>query len=441
MKDWMEASARQWNSLRLTAKDRQWPPISGLTVAACASSVGLEWFSARSTDLIAEFLEMDGAALLRHPTFGRVKVARLIAIVSACLETEEDGIPGHAADIDTRSGLEGLAELNVPADLPIALVRLPVRIEHYCEQQHVETLGELLEAWETLGESYFRSLPNLGKKSVGELRDLWLAVSQANTASLRQWLPVAPCGRGLSLESGLIDIVATLDSKHRLMLERRLVDGQTLEEAAAALGVTRERTRQVEARLLGQLAILLDWFPDARDEMASRWMAGQPYMDLLALEGESVDLRLIEAAIERVFQDRPEGAARDLHLETQIQEWQDKLKQHPDLLVEGVDLEEFMKNEVPEERQEAFCLSLDGRGRIRLDHHSGRVVHTGPRLREVVKAILAREEDPIPLTWLHHLVTQTPTHYGVTREQIYRYRIQWKSDDPSFPRDKILWNM
>lgn len=121
--------------------------------------------------------------------------------------------------------------------------------------------------------------------------------------------------------------------------------------------------------------------------------------------------------------------------------WLEKLKQHPDLLVEGVDLEELMNREVPPEHREEFCLSLDGRGRIRLDHATGRVVHTGPRLREVVKAILAREDDPIPLTWLHELVRQTPTHPQVDREQIYRDRIQWKSDDPDFPRDKVLWSL
>ncbi|MBE2284609.1 MAG: hypothetical protein IAE77_14220 [Prosthecobacter sp.] len=452
MNHWMHREARRWNELRALAQGRNWPRLPGLTVGACAESVGMEWYATRTADTVAEFLALDGIALIRYPTFGRTKIRRLIEIVNSALHAqgETDHLLEEACDAPlasteaadiTRTAHDGLTKLEIPAALPLGLVRLPVRIQHYCEEHHLHSLGEFLEAWESLGEGYFFQLPNLGRKSVGDVRALWTAVCEGDGKALAAWLPMNPNGKGLSLSAGLRDAVSDLPEHHRALLENRLVHEQTLEEAAADLGVTRERTRQVEAVLLEKVAQLLDWFPGVQDAMMSMWLRGEPCAELLGDELQEPDLVLIEATIRRLFKERPEGAARELELEVRMEGWREKLKQHADLLVEGVDLEEFMSREVPPEYREEFCLSLDGRGRIRLDHATGRVVHSGPRLREVVKAILAREDDPIPLTWLHELVRQTPTHHQVEREQIYRYRIQWKSDDPDFPRDKVLWSL
>lgn len=450
MNDWMYHEARRWNELRGLAQELGWPRLPGLTVGACASRVGMAWYARRTEDTVAEFLALDGIALIRFPTFGRTKISLLIEIVSSALnalggaddllEESGDSAPTEVAAI-TGTAHDGLAELEIPAALPLGLVRLPVRIQHYCEEHHLHSLGEFLEAWESLGEGYFFQLPNLGRKSVGDVRALWKAVCDADGMALSAWLPMNPSGKGLSLSAGLIDAVSGLPDHHRTLLENRLVHEQTLEEAAADFEVTRERTRQVEAVLLGKIAQLIDWFPSAQDAMMARWLKAESCLAVFGDEVPESERELLEAAIRRIFHERPEGAARELELEARIESWHEQLKRHPDLLVEGVDLEEFMDQQVPSEHQEAFCLSLDGRGRIRLDHATGRVVHTGPRLREVVKAILAREDDAIPLTWLHELVRQTPTHPQVEREQIYRYRFQWKSDDPDFPRDKVLWSL
>jgi hypothetical protein len=452
MNDWMYREARRWNELRALAQKRGWPKMPGLTVGACASRVGMAWYASRPEDTVAEFLALDGIALIRFPTFGRTKISLLIEIVSSVLNAqsgddllEESGDMAHPAPTEvaevTGTAQEGLAEIEIPAALPLGLVRLPVRIQHYCKEHHLHSLGEFLEAWESLGEGYFCQLPNLGKKSVGDVRAFWKAVCDADGTTLSAWLPMNSSGKGLSLSAGLFDAVRSLPDHHRTLLENRLVHDQTLEEAAADFGITRERTRQVEAVLLGKITQLMDWFPAVQDSMMTRWLKGEPCLEVFGDQASETDRELLEAAIRRIFNERPEGAARELELEALMERWHEQLKQHPDLLVEGVDLEEFMNKEVPAEHQEEFCLSLDGRGRIRLDHATGRVVHTGPRLREVVKAILAREDDPIPLTWLHELVRQTPTHPQVEREQIYRYRIQWKSDDPDFPRDKVLWSL
>jgi hypothetical protein len=402
---------------------------------------------------VSEFLALDGMALIRYPFFGRTKIRRLIEIVSTALHAQSDTdheqgegddatqpIPNEVTET-TGTAQDGLAKLEIPSDLPLVLVRLPVRIQHYCKEHHLHSLGEFLDAWESLGEGYFMQLPNLGRKSVGDVSALWEAVFNADAKALSAWLPINPSGRGLSLSAGLRATVSGLPEHHRTLLENRLVHEQTLEEAATDLSITRERTRQVEAVLLGKITQLLDWFPSVQEAMMACWLKAEPCLAVVGNDVPEVDRELLEAAICRIFDERPEAAARELELEARMEGWHEKLKQHPDLLVEGVDLEDFMSSEVPLEHQEAFCLSLDGRGRIRLDHATGRVLHTGPRLRDVVKAILAREDDPIPLTWLHELVRQTPTHTHVEREQLYRYRIQWKSDDPDFPREKVLWTL
>lgn len=453
MNDWMYHEAPRWNQLRALAQQKGWPSLPSLTVAVCASTVGMKWYASRASDTLAEFLALDGIALIRYPYFGPTKIKRLIEIVHAVLHAQSDTdhcqiecseathpIPNELTE---RAGLSqsGLVKLGIPPDLPLELVRLPARIQSYCEEHHLYSLGEFLDVWESLGECYFSRLPKLGGKSVGNVRAFWIAVCEADRQKLGAWLPVNPNSEGLSLIAGLRDTVSDLPKHHRALLENRLVNGQTLEEAATDFGLTRERTRQVEAVLLRKIDQLLDWFPGVQDAMMNKWLRGESCLDVLGDELLEPDRVLIDAAIRRLFNDRPEATARDLDLEARMVFWHEKLRQHPDLLVEGVDLEEFMSKEVPAEYREELCLSLDGRGRIRLDHTSGRVVHTGPRLREVVKAILDREDDPIPLTWLLELVRHTPTHPHVERDQIYRYRTQWKSDDPDFPREKVLWNL
>ncbi|MCX6857396.1 MAG: hypothetical protein NTV80_21100 [Verrucomicrobia bacterium] len=460
MNDWMYQSARQWDSLRAHARSQRWPSQPGFTVASCAATTGREWYQTRAADTVSSFLAMDGITLVRYPTFGRVKIQNLIEILSAAMGVEPDSDhllmafdqadnTGSAKNPETalskllpeiRTSTECLQQMGVPAELPLELVRLPVRIQHYCEENHLKLLGEFLEAWETLGEPYFMNLPNLGKKSVGLVRGFYQALQRGDTAIVGTWIPFAVNSSGLSLAKGLTAATLELPERHRALLEKRLVHGQTLEEAAADFALTRERTRQVEARLLNRVEKLLEWFPQEQEAMLAGWMQGKSPLIVLGDAVPETERELISAALGRYCKDRPEGAARDLAAEVRLEQWHEQLKHHPDLLIEGVDMEEFLLAEVPEEFREELCLSLDGYGRIQLDHQKGRVVHTGPRLRDVVKAILAKEDDPIPLTWLLELVKQTPTHGYVEREQIYRYRSQWKSDDPDFPRDKVLWH-
>ncbi len=442
MKEWMNQAIHDWDALRALALSRQWPHLRLMTVMECATLCGLAWYEKRASDKVADFLKIPGFHLISYPHFGETKTQKLIEIVRRALEQGAgDNSPAYGDEIEEQPPLrDGLVTLEIPDAFPVELVGLPVRILHYCEDNHVPTLGDLLEVWESMGQSYFLSLPNLGKRSVGELHALIHAVRLGNATALSAWLPMSPNGKGLSLTVGLTRLIQGLTARHREMLEKRLVHGLTLEDSATEFGVTRERVRQIEAILLQETEALLDFFPADRERMLALWMANMPWLVLSDGVIPNSEHELAQAAIGGCFKERPESTAKELEQEAQIEVWRALLKEHPDLLVEGVDLEDFMMKYVPDQHRESLCLALDGRGRIRLDHSTGRVVHTGPRLREVVKAILAKEDDPIPLTWLHQLVIQTPTHSHIQREQIWRYRIQWKSDDPTFPREKVLWH-
>jgi len=442
MKEWMSQAVQDWDALRGQAIEKRWPDSKVMTVMECAVSCELSWFEKRVSDKVADFLEMPGVDLIRYPHFGETKIRRLIEIVKRSLELGIcAGVPNDVNELGDIPPLgDGLVSLDIPDVFPLSLSGLPVRILHYCEDNNVQNLSQLLDVWESMGEDYFLSLPNLGKRSVGEMHDFCNAVRRRDAAALSAWLPISPTGKGLSLTVGLTRLIQGLTPRHREMLDKRLVNGLTLEDSATEFGVTRERVRQIEANLIRETEGLLDLFPADRERMLALWMENKPWLILSDGEISRNEYELAKAAIGGCFKERPESTAKELEQEEQIEVWRSLLKEHPDLLVEGVDLEGFLDTHVPEQHREAFCIALDGRGRIRLDHSTGRVVHTGPRLREVVRAILAKEDDAISLTWLHQLVVQTPTHSHIQKEQIWRYRSQWKSDDPSFPNEKIFWH-
>lgn len=438
MQSWSENAVEKWDAIRAKAAHANWPNDPRITIHACARRCGSVWYERRTSDLVEEFLALEGRALVRLIGFGRVKVERLVEIISLCMASMES--PPVAAVQPKKSTRECLDELGVPLDFPCDLIRLPTRIRNHCRDNLVHTLGNLIDMWEAVGIAGMLNYKNLGRRSVGEIETLYESIRSGDRAAAAQWLPLDVENGGLSLWAGLVQAVRELDDHQRDMLDRRLIDGRTLEESAELFGITRERVRQLESLLLRRIALLLEWFPENRETLINLWMQDGEWQEPLKAIPDELDRRFVAAALEAFFNDLPQGAARSLEQHELLEKWHHMLRTHPDLLVEGVDLDAFLLNHVPTAMHGDLCSSITGRGRIRLDHTTGRIVHTSPRLREVVKAILAREDDPIPLTWLMELLRQTPTHKDAERDQIAKYKAQWKSDDPTFPRHKILWN-
>ena len=219
------------------------------------------------------------------------------------------------------------------------------------------------------------------------------------------------------------------------MLQRRLVERMTLEESAEAAGVTRERVRQIEARFLGEVRERLAYFGKERDALLDAWLAGGDWFaSTRPIDHEA----LIKAAIEAIFDETPQAVARDLSEEAKWEAWSEELRMHPDLWFGGVVLDEFLAERVPASEQARFCERLAVSRELRLDHGDGKVYPARTGLFPTVAALLAREDDPVPLTWLVELLVRSGYHPSVTREILRRQKSRW-IERADFPADKILW--
>jgi hypothetical protein len=122
-----------------------------------------------------------------------------------------------------------------------------------------------------------------------------------------------------------------------------------------------------------------------------------------------------------------------------MENWQEELLSHPELWFGGVSLSGFLAAHVPDDEQPGFCEHVLESSVLRLDQLSGRVHPARTGLRHTVEALLAGEEDPIPLTWLIEMLGSTGYHSAVTARDLFRRRLGWVKDY-GFPADKILWS-
>jgi hypothetical protein len=116
-----------------------------------------------------------------------------------------------------------------------------------------------------------------------------------------------------------------------------------------------------------------------------------------------------------------------------------ELRSHPELWFGGVPVHEFLTMRVPEVRRAAICDHLGSSGEFRIDHTTGTLHPRKTGLYRTTVAILAMEDDPIPLTWLIELLRRTGYHLTVSREVLVRYKWRWERT-PGFPAGRILWN-
>jgi len=129
--------------------------------------------------------------------------------------------------------------------------------------------------------------------------------------------------------------------------------------------------------------------------------------------------------------------ARELSGEARMVELEDKLGASPDLWFDGTSLECFLDGMNADEK-EAFCAHLTAGRRFRVDHASGRVHPTRTNLRHCIEAMVADEDDPIPLTWIVELIRKTGYHPTLERIDVLRRRSTWRKRN-DFPDQMILW--
>lgn len=422
--------ASRWDTLvpRLRSTSFAEQPLHKL-----AARAGFDWYRARGGETLGEFLKLSGYEVLALPGFGPAKLHRLCAIADA-LEPEvaESGAP-DTSETDPR---EILATWGFPGDFPVDLTPLPVRLLHHCEREGINTITELISEWERLGFSGLSAAPKLGERSVRELESFVNALRRGDQPAAARWLPITPDSNGPDLAAALAIVLDSLTDSERNMLSPRLVEERTLEESAEANGVTRERVRQVEAAFLGDIARCLDWFATEREEMLSRWVAFDENFAAGVCHSEYAEL--VTAAVRELFRDSPRGVARDLAAESALDDAEARLEIDSDLWFGGVNLDRFAVRHVPASYRNIFFERIAASLRFQIDHTSGRAHPRRAGLLRAVKALVADEINPLPLTWLVHLLKETGHFPKVERIDLVRRRSSWRKRDSDLDA-RILW--
>lgn len=429
----MAKIAQRWQILSGKAKTSA---LASSRVHDLAKQAGFEWYVSRGDERLKEFLDYDGEGIFRLYSFGKTKITRLCDILETLLENEpeievEPDLPPMARALET------VERWNVPVNFPCSLIALPIRVSHYCEENQIVTLDALLGEWERLGHSGFKAKKNLGRKSVDELGTFIGSLVSGDFNLASRFLPLEPDGSGTDFAASLSHVLLEQSPTELEMLKRRLQYGMTLEESAETYELTRERVRQVEAKFLAQVSLRLDHFYSLHKDVLRAWVELEDWFALVRWNEDPDHGLLAKAALESIFRDSPQGVARELSGEARMEELEDRLGACPDLWFGGTCIESFLDG-VNADEKEAFCEQLTASRHFRVDHATGRVHPTRTDLRRCIEAMVAEEDDPIPLTWIVELVRKTGYHPKLERGDVLLRKSSWLQRD-DFPDQMILW--
>lgn len=428
---WQETLAPRWEQARAACIQRGWDKPRSPTISAIAAKHGMKWFTTRSADCVQDFIQFDAHGLFNQQLgFGRIKWERLVEILERGLA--ESGV-GEEIGSEGKIQQEALTHerfmeaWGIPPDYPLSLVPLSNRLLNFCHGQQIGTLKTLLQFWEAVGREGLLSHPNMGRRTADEVEALANAVAMGDIKAARKWLPLNNDVNGLSLRAATGIVVAKLTADERTLITRRLVDGMTLEKSASSHGLSKERIRQLEKLFLHDLRAVLGWFKSDHGAMLELWTERVEWQSFIAPQITPDDTALGIAGIEAVFAETPQGVARRLATESDIQTWIDRLIAEPDFHLGGVELQSFMSAHVAETRHAEFVAAVSSNSTLVIDHTKGMVKPSAPCVRDTMCALLQREDDPMPLTWLARMVTAVPGNEEGDADYIRRHRYRWKS--------------
>jgi hypothetical protein len=442
MKEWQLQLATRWEILRVKGAVLGWHGDDSPFLHALAAKAGMKWYETRSADKVHEFIRCDAHGLLNNlPGFGRLKCQHLIEILEAASNEVEvvGGTLGASAQAFTRPCVEVLQCWGIPMEYPLHLLPLSTRLMNFCQNQQITTLPILLNVWASIGRAGLLSHENIGRRTVDELEDLANAIAHADAASARRWLPINDAENGLCLRRALALNHEARSPRQAQIVARRLVDSLKLEEVGVEFQMTRERVRQLEAAYLRDVCHILDWFTAECALMLEAWMEGKTWQSQVLPQSPPEAEMLILAAIEACFEATPQGVARRLSSETEMQTWLEAAMNHPDLHLGGFDLQEFLDSHVQNNRHEEFINQLGSRPAIVIDYANGLVKPAYASVRDTIVAILAQEDEPIPLTWLVRRVQSVEGCEEGDADFILRNRYRW-SQLGFMNLSKILWD-
>lgn len=426
--------AHRWETLSKRAKGTA---FASARVRDLAQSAGLGWYASRGDERLSDFLVYDEVDIFRIHSLGKKKIGRLCDILETLLD--EDTAVVETVEIQESSKiLETLSCWSIPENFPCSLISLPIRISHYCEENQITTLGDLLGEWQQLGFIGFKGKRNLGVKSVRELEAFVDSLVKGDAELASRFLPLAPEAKGADFAVSLYHVLMQQSHKEIDILMLRLIDGLTLEECAIDKNLSRERVRQLELNFLTQITLRLNYFQITNEVLLRAWVGSKDWFTLAKWNGGEDLGYLAKAALESIFRDSPHGVARELSEEMKMAKIEDELDACPDLWFGGTCLGDFLNNLDLDDRA-VFCEKLTLSTRFTLDQATGRVHPARTDLRSCIMAILMEEDNPLPLTWLVDLVKKTGYFPKLERNNVIRARSRWRKRN-DFPDQKILWD-
>ncbi len=425
--------AQRWEMLSGRARGNA---LASAMVCELATRAGFEWYVSRGSERLEEFLDYDGNGIFRVHGFGKTKITRLCDILEIVLDNELEIEVEQEISAMTKA-LEMLERWSVPVCFPCSLIALPIRVRHYCEENQITRLDELLDEWERLGHSGFKARKNLGRKSVDKLETFIGSLVSGDLKLASHFLPLEPDRVGVDFAASLTHVLSEQSPVELEMLNLRLRNGMTLEEIAETYELTRQRVSQVEVKFLAQVSLRLDHFHSLHTDVLRSWVELEDWFALVRWKGDPDQGLLAKAALESIFHDSPQGVARELSGEARMEDLEDKLGACPDLWFGGTSLQGFLDG-LNADDKEAFCEQLTTGRRFRVDHATGRVHPARTDLRRCIEAMVAEEDDPIPLTWVVELVKKTGYYPTLERIDVLRRRNRWRQRN-DFLDQMILW--
>lgn len=282
----------------------------------------LNWALRREVETVRELVKWDPQAFAVERNVGRRTVretrellesllkctweearASLIAGTEPPLDAEQtdDEHVDSATEALTAGGPVGWSRLGASLSdeeraAPLSDVQLPTRIKNFVRAQGISTLGELF------GRPYAELVQqqNLGRKSLNDTLD-----AVRDHLSERN----APPAHATFLAAWHAQLAA-LEPIPRMIVTRRAgMHGtrEKLEEIGAMLGVTRERVRQIEARVIERLRERSRWRRAFEQNLAAAFGHGRAIpLGLLAQEpwwaGIDREELLVDYVVRRIFE-------------------------------------------------------------------------------------------------------------------------------------------
>ncbi|MFT3770136.1 MAG: 3'-5' exonuclease [Minicystis sp.] len=248
----------------------------------------VNWADRKGITTLRQLARIAPAELLAERNLGRRSVAETRAVIEERLGAGWEELAAAARAVE-EAAAKGTAEPAVPSrwdELRIALpealrgvgldeIDLPTRVRSYAEREGLRTLADLAGR----SGAQLRAAQNLGRKSVEQIFEAVIAFQERAAARRRL------------ADAGLLESWKTLlleqESVPRMVLTLRAGLGGRAEKLQAIgemLGVSRERIRQIEARVLEDLGREKVWLAAVRVRVDEVLREGAAPLEALAAD-------------------------------------------------------------------------------------------------------------------------------------------------------------